>query len=86
MGYPYPLPKKFLCGFARIPGVILEASEGVQTPKPPRGLATVLFIILNMGWKRKLKLIKTFRVEYCDDSQGNAGGLKFDVLRHVCCV
>jgi hypothetical protein len=34
----YPLPKKFLCGFVRIPGVILEASGGF---KPPRGLATV---------------------------------------------
>jgi hypothetical protein len=39
MGYPYPRPKKFLCGFVRIPGVILEASGGAQPP-PPRGLAT----------------------------------------------
>jgi hypothetical protein len=34
MGYPYPLPKKFLCGFVRIPGVVLEASGG-SNPQTP---------------------------------------------------
>jgi hypothetical protein len=38
MGYPIPFPKKFLCGFVRIPGVILEASGGFKPPKPPLGL------------------------------------------------
>jgi hypothetical protein len=33
-GVPLSPPKKFLCGFVRIPGVVLEASGG-SNPKPP---------------------------------------------------
>jgi hypothetical protein len=42
MGYPYPLPKKFLCGFVRIQGVVLEAS-GVSNPQTP--LASPLAVV-----------------------------------------
>jgi hypothetical protein len=45
MGYPYPLPKKFLCGFVRIPGVIPEASGGVQPPQTPPPVAAPLAIV-----------------------------------------
>jgi hypothetical protein len=45
MGYPYPLPKKYLSGFVRIPGVILEASGGgggFKPPPPPPPVASPL--------------------------------------------
>jgi hypothetical protein len=35
LGYPYALPKKFLRGFVRIPGVVLEASGGSNPPNSP---------------------------------------------------
>jgi hypothetical protein len=34
---------KFLCGFVRIPEVVLEASGGLQTPQTPSGLASVRY-------------------------------------------
>jgi hypothetical protein len=43
MGYPYPVPKKFLRGFIKISEVVLEASGGFKPPKPP--VASPLIII-----------------------------------------
>jgi hypothetical protein len=46
MGYPYPLPKKFLCGFVRIPGVVWR-QEGVQTPQTPVALPLIALYMFN---------------------------------------
>jgi hypothetical protein len=42
MGYLYPLPKKFLCSFVRIPGVVWR-QVGEFNPQTPRGFATDYF-------------------------------------------
>jgi hypothetical protein len=62
MGYPYPIQKKFIRGFVRIPGVVLEASGGSTPQISPR--ASPLEILGILYFDRYFKKNGIYYIEH----------------------